>query len=228
MPFIVAIDGPSGSGKSSVARAVAHKAGLSYVDTGAIYRAVALKMLRLQRHQDDPEAIASLIPQVHIELRDTPMGQEVWLDGEDVTRDIRTEDISQLTSSMSQHKPVRDALLGLQRRLGEVPSHGALLEGRDIGTVVFPDASVKFFLTASAQERAQRRVKQLQDAGHHADLAAIVASIEERDTRDANRAVAPLKQAEDAIFVDTTGLNKDQVVDHLVEIILQKKSGSTP
>ena len=213
MPIIVAIDGPAGAGKSTVARRIAARLGLDRVDTGAIYRTVTLAMQRAGI-TDETEVVARL---ADLDLRFE--GGRVWLAGEDVTEAIRTRQVTGDVSRIAAMRGVRSQLLGLQRKLGLSCDKGAVLEGRDIGTVVFPEADVKIFLTASASERARRRVKDLSQAGTTADLEEVLAAIEARDRRDSEREAAPLRQAADAIRLDTDGKTEDQVVDELVALI---------
>jgi len=215
---VVAIDGPSGAGKSTVARALAARLGWSYIDTGAMYRSVGLKADRSGVPLDDDPALERLCAETRIDLVPEPAGGgRVLLDGEDVSAAIREHRVSELASRVSARRPVRDAMTGYQRRLGE--RHPAVLEGRDIGTVVFPDALVKIFLTAAAEERARRRTEELLSRGQPADEDSILADILRRDQQDSDRAHAPLRPAADAMQVDTTGLTIESVVDRLVEIV---------
>ena len=216
---IVAIDGPAGAGKSTVARQLALRLGLSMIDTGAIYRSVALAARRagidweddagLQRLLEAPPGLGlSFLP-----VADQDVGQRVLLHGHDVTEGIRTPEISRGSSVVSARPVVRARLLGLQRQLGLTAPRGAVLEGRDIGTVVFPDAAVKFFLTASDEARARRRFDELSEKGLSVTLADVLADQRRRDRDDTERAIAPLKAAADAMLVDTTGLDLRQVLD---------------
>jgi CMP/dCMP kinase len=224
-PFIVAIDGPAGAGKSTVAKRVAVRAGLSLVDTGAIYRTLALLALREHVSVDDEEGLAALAATIPDRLRFAMAGDhnQVWLDDSDVSEDIRTAQTSSAASLVSRHPAVRSALLGLQRALGHRGA-GAVLEGRDIGTVVFPDATLKAFVTASPAERARRRVQEFTERGvHNEAYDKVLADIIARDKQDAERPVAPLKPAADAVWVDTTGKSLDQVVDELMMHVQQRR-----
>ncbi len=212
---VVAIDGPAGAGKSSCALRLAQALGFVLVDTGALYRGVALAAQQRDIDWSDGEALGALTRGLDLRFVSGPDGApRLLVDGADRSGDIRTQDIARGASRVSQHPQVREALLGLQRRLGE--DGGVVLEGRDIGTVVFPDAEVKLFLTASVEVRGRRRHDELLARGERPDLARIVAEIAERDAVDANRAVAPLRPAPDATVVDTSGLPMDEVVASLV------------
>ncbi len=209
-PPIVAIDGPAGAGKSTVARQLARRLGFSMIDTGAIYRAVALAARRAEIPWDDDDGLRKLL--------DAGLGlvfreDRVLLKGRDVTEALRTPEITRGASVVSARPVVREKLLGLQRELGLEAPRGAVLEGRDIGTVVFPDAQVKFFLTASDEARAQRRHSELAEKGLHVPLEDVLADQRQRDKDDTERAIAPLKPAPDAIVIDTTGLDLAEVVD---------------
>ncbi len=207
---IVAIDGPAGAGKSTVARQLARKLGFSMIDTGAIYRAVALAARRSGVAWDDDEGLRKLLDGgLELAFRD----DRVILDGHDVSEAIRTPEISRGSSVVSARPVVREKLLGLQRDLGRGAPRGAVLEGRDIGTVVFPEAHVKFFLTASDEARAQRRWTELSEKGLSLTLQDVLADQRRRDKDDTERAIAPLKAAPDAIRIDTTGIDLDAVVE---------------
>jgi CMP/dCMP kinase len=207
---IVAIDGPAGAGKSTVARQLARRLGFSIIDTGAIYRTVALVADRAGVAWDDDEGLRKLLD-AGIGL--SFQGERVLLGGEDVTEAIRTPPISRGASVVSARPVVRQKLLGLQRDLGRRAPRGAVLEGRDIGTVVFPDADVKFFLTASDDARARRRHAELTGKGSAVPLSEVLADQRQRDQDDTTRAIAPLRAAPDAVLVDTTGFDLDQVVE---------------
>lgn len=214
---VVAIDGPAGAGKSTAARLLAVRLGYVLVDTGALYRGVALASDEQGVPWDDGDALGRCADglTLHFETGDDG-APRLFIDGRDRSRDIRTPHISQGASKVSAHPQVRDALLGLQRKLGA--DGGVVLEGRDIGTVVFPDAEVKVFLTASAEARARRRHRELDERGTPQEYASVLSEIEERDRRDSQRPVAPLKPADDAVLLDTSDLTLDEVVERLVTI----------
>lgn len=217
--MIIAIDGPAGAGKSTIAREVAQRLGFQLVDTGAIYRTVALRARQQGVGIDDGPALAELARTLDFafELRgDTNV---VICNGEELGGQIRTPENSQAASKVSAIPAVRDALLELQRRIGRASD--SVLEGRDIGTVVFPDADVKIFLTASPEVRAQRRTDQLEQAGQPADYHEILAELRIRDERDSNRETAPLKQADDAIAIDSTAHPIDDVVTQILGVVAE-------
>ena len=221
MPPIVAIDGPAGAGKSTVARELARRLGFTIVDTGAIYRAVALAARRGGIDWEDDAGLAALLDGREFRLSfadDT----RVLLQGDDVTDAIRTPEITRGASVVSARAVVRKKLLGLQRELGRRARRGAVLEGRDIGTVVFPDADVKFFLTASDQARAARRQSELQEKGLSVAVAEVLADQRRRDKDDTERAIAPLKPAPDAVVVDTTDMDLGQVVEECLRIARER------
>ncbi len=208
--LIVAIDGPSGAGKSTITRLLSQRLGYLYIDTGAMYRAVALAVKRAGVSADDEEALVRVCRGVEIRFVRTDGCCQVLLNGEDVSAAIRTPEISMLTSRISAKKPVRDIMVRLQRELGQ--DGGVVLEGRDIGTVVFPDADVKFYLSASGAERGRRRYLELKAKGEDVSLERTIAEVEQRDRQDAQREHAPLRRADDAIDVDSTGLSIDEVL----------------
>jgi cytidylate kinase len=215
--FVVTIDGPAGAGKSTAAKKLAARLGYAFLDTGANYRAVALEARRRGIDWADAAAVAKVAETIEIAF--IPHGEvnTVMVEGRDVTRDIRTPEMSDGASRVSAHAPVRAALLGLQRRLG---GQGHIVaEGRDMGTVVFPDAAAKFFLTASSDERARRRTHELLAAGRPAEHAAVLQEILRRDQRDTTRAAAPLRRADDAVEIDSGGLSPDQVVDKMAAVV---------
>jgi cytidylate kinase len=218
-PFIVAIDGPAGAGKSSASRLLAARLGYALVDTGAIYRAVALAASRQGIAFDEDGRLGPLLATLTIRFAPPEQpgaGQRVYLGAEDVSAEIRTPPMSLGASAVSARPVVRDGLLELQRRLALSPENrGAVLEGRDIGTVVFPDADLKIYLTASEACRAERRFRELQARGDPSTLAQVLADQQRRDKNDSERAVAPLKPAEDARIFDSSGVGLDEVVETL-------------
>ncbi|MHB1845852.1 MAG: (d)CMP kinase [Deltaproteobacteria bacterium] len=224
--MIVAIDGPAGAGKSTVSRRLAARLGLALVDTGALYRCVALAALESGIGWDDDLALGELLPRIGIAFGWEGEEQRVLLDGRDVSAAIRSPQISQGASAVSARPVVRDGLLELQRRLGRTAAKGAVLEGRDIGTVVFPDAEAKFFLTADPRVRAERRFLELSAKGVSTTVEQVLLEQEKRDRDDASRSVAPLRQAADATLVDSTALALSEVVDAMVKLLRQR--GLTP
>jgi cytidylate kinase len=205
---VIAIDGPTASGKGTIAQRVAARLGWHYLDSGALYRLTALSALRRGVSPDDPAAVAALAAELPVVFE---VGGSIRLAGDDVTEAIRDEAVGNAASRIAVHPPVRAALLGLQRRFRRPP--GLVADGRDMGTVVFPDAALKVFLTASAESRAARRHKQLMDKGISANLATLLGELRERDARDTARAVSPLVAAEGAFVLDSTSLTIDQTVE---------------
>lgn len=219
--FAVAIDGPAGAGKSTMARRLADELGFVYVDTGAIYRTVGYHMDLMGIGPRDIDGIARLIDDVNLELRyDENSEQHMLLNGVDVSDEIRTPEMSMIASRISAHKLVRDFLMDVQRDVAK--AHNTIMDGRDIGTVVLPDADLKIFLTASAEVRACRRCNQLREKGKKVDEARILKEIIERDEQDMHRAVAPLKCAPDAIRVDTSEMDTEQTVAHLLALVRER------
>jgi cytidylate kinase len=214
---IMTIDGPSGSGKGTVARAAAKALGWGLLDSGALYRLVALAGRRAAISLENGPGLAKLAVNFDIRFGSDPAGEElVWLDGDEVTRDIRTEMAGNDASKVAALPMVRAALLERQRRFAVAP--GLVADGRDMGTVVFPQAPIKIFLTASPEERAQRRYKQLKQKGVAANLAALSREIAERDQRDSTRAISPLVASDDAVSLDTTGMTVDDVIGRVLQI----------
>jgi cytidylate kinase len=223
--LIIAIDGPSGSGKSTVGRMLARALNLLYIDTGSMYRAVALAVLESSISQNDDVAVGSLAARVDIDLKGEPDALRVSLEGRDVTEEIRGEQVTDLSSIISTIPEVRRAMVARQREMGR---QGAVLNGRDIGTVVFPKADVKFFLTASPQERAERRFNEDRAQDPNVSLDETFADMTERDRRDSTRTDSPLKIAEDAVIVDSTGLSVDEVFEKMMAAIEAKSAGMSP
>jgi CMP/dCMP kinase len=220
-PVVVTIDGPAGAGKSTVARRLARALGYRLLDTGAIYRAVALAAERGGVAWTDGPAVAQVARDLDIEFAFEGDVNHVTVAGEDVTAAIRTPEMSRGASTVSAHPEVREALLDLQRRLGA--GGGVVVEGRDTGTVVFPGAEAKFFLTASDEERAQRRQAELAAAGVAADFATTLRDMRERDQRDASRDVAPMRAADDAELVDSSGVGLDEVIARLQAAVARRQ-----
>ncbi len=214
--IIIAIDGPAGSGKSTTARLVAQRLGYKYIDTGAMYRALTLKVIESGIDPNDENEIVKLAENTRIELLYRNGDLKVFLDGEDVTEKIRSPQVTSLVSLVSAHPKVREAMVKKQRELGK--NGGVVMDGRDIGTVVFPEADLKIFMKADVKERARRRQKEMQSQGFYVELDELIKDIEERDKFDSTREVAPLKKAEDAIEIDTTNLT----IEEQVEIVLKK------
>jgi len=224
--FVVAIDGPAASGKSTTARMAAERLGFLYLDTGAMYRAVTWKALEEKIDPDDAEGLERLVSEVRLDLAQDPAGARVLVDGEDVTEKIREPRISREVSRVSRVPAVRRAMVAAQRALGE---RGAVVvEGRDIGTVVFPRAAVKIFLAASIEERARRRREELLRAGLEQDLDELREEIRRRDELDSAREDSPLRQADDAVRIDTTGLTVEEQVERVVAIARTAAAGDRP
>ena len=220
----VAIDGPAGAGKSTIARAAAAQLGFVYVDTGALYRTIGLAVCRRGIDGTDVPGILATLPEIQVGLTYQDGAQHVLLDGEDVSDAIRTPQISTYASQVSSVPEVRAHLLDLQRDLARRQS--VIMDGRDIGTVILPDAKVKIFLTASPETRAARRCAALREKGPDVTIEGILADMERRDALDASRAVAPLKQAEDAVLVDTSDLTLEQSIEAVLTVIRDKMKGA--
>jgi cytidylate kinase len=224
--LIIAIDGPVGSGKSTLARRVAELMSYVYIDTGAMYRAVALKALRNHVPVEGSQALEKLARDTRIDLRVQDGAQRVLLDGEDVTAEIRTPDVSQASSKIAVVPGVRHVLVAEQRRAGE--RGGVVMEGRDIGSVVFPDAGLKIFLTASPEVRAERRWHEHQVKGDPIDLARTLEEIHERDRRDQERSTSPLVRPPDAVVVDSTAMEPEEVARLVVMLAKGQSAGKSP
>lgn len=219
----VAIDGPSGAGKSTLAKRLAKELGYVYVDTGAMYRSIGLYALRCGRDPADAAAVEALLPQISLRLALIDGAQHIYLNGEDVSQAIRAENVGMAASAVAVHPAVRSFLLEQQRGLAR--TQNVLMDGRDIGTVVLPNATVKVFLTASAESRAQRRWNELREKGGSDDYDTVLADIRRRDYQDSHRAAAPLRQAADAVLLDTSELDLEQSFAALRQIVEQGAAG---
>lgn len=214
----VAIDGPAGAGKSTIARGVAARTGYTYIDTGAMYRAVAWRALQAGlRVGEDDAAIGALAGRLRFEFRAVNGRTHLFVDGEDVESAIRTPEVGNLSSPVSAIPAVREHLVAAQREMAR--TRPVVMEGRDIGTVVFPDALLKIFLTASAEERARRRFEELRARGEDVSFEQVLADQRARDERDSSRAIAPLRRAEDAVEVNTDGIGIEEVIDRVMELL---------
>lgn len=222
--LVIAIDGPSGAGKSTAARRLAESLGYTYIDTGAMYRALGWKAHREGIDPADEGALAALCSRTEVALESGPGGQRVFVDGRDVSEEIRTPEMGMMASAVSKSPAVRARLLVLQRSLGA--GGAVVMDGRDIGTVVFPGADVKFFLSASAEERGKRRYLELRAKGMDVDLGRITDEIRQRDEQDRTRALAPLRPAPDAVSIDSSALDLDAVVRLMLGAIKAKEKGN--
>lgn len=220
--FSIAIDGPAGAGKSTIAKEVAKRLGFIYVDTGAMYRSMALYFLRKGIAASDEEKIGEACKDIDVSLAYENGEQQVLLNGENVNAFIRTEEVSMMTSDTSKYKKVREKLLDLQRNLAK--TQNVIMDGRDIGTCVLPDAPLKIYLTASSKERARRRYKEQQERGIECDFEQIEKDIIARDKQDMNRAVAPLKKADDAVVVDASDMTIEEVVRKFMDLYKEKSA----
>lgn len=218
MSFIVAIDGPAGSGKGTITKQVGERLGLINIDTGAMFRCVTLNVIQEGIKIEEENRIKEMLDKIDIDIKENG---EVFLNGEEVTKRIRENDINSFVSPVSVIPIVRDKLLDLQRRMAQ--GKNVIMEGRDIGTVVFPNANVKIYLDASPEERAKRRVKQNQEKGISTSYQEVLKSIMDRDKRDSTRKIAPLKQAEDAIYIDSTNMTIEEVTEEIVRIVKEKQ-----
>ena len=221
MSFIVAIDGPAGAGKGTITKKVAERLKLVNVDTGATFRCVALNMLDKNIGIEEEEKIKEVLDKINIEMKSNG---EIFLNGENVTKRIRENDVNNFVSPVSTIQPVRDKLLEIQRKIAE--GKDVIMEGRDIGTVVFPNANVKIYLDATPEERAKRRVLQNEEKGIKTSYEEVLENIKDRDNRDSNRKVAPLKKADDAIYIDSSNMTIDEVVENVIALINDKYNNS--
>ena len=217
MSFIIAIDGPAGAGKGTITKQVAQKLNLVNVDTGATFRCVALNMLKENVGLDEEEKIEKILEKIEIEMQ--PNG-EIFLNGENVTHKIRENDVNNFVSPVSTIKIVRAKLLEIQRNIAE--GKDVIMEGRDIGTTVFPNADVKIYLDATPEERAKRRLLQNKEKGIETSYEEVLANIKDRDYRDSTRKVAPLKKAEDAVYIDSSNMTIEEVVNKVIELVKEK------
>ena len=221
MGFVVALDGPAGSGKGTVTREVAKKMNLINIDTGAMYRSVTLLMIRQNVKLEDEEKIKEILDKIDIKFGIENGEQKVYLNGEDVSLLIRTKEVNEFVSPVSTIKIVRERLADMQREMSKAID--VIMEGRDIGTNVFPNANVKIYLDATPEERAKRRFKQNEEKGIQIPYEEILESVKNRDYIDSHREIAPLKQAEDAIYIDSTNMSIDEVVEEIISIINKKR-----
>ena len=222
MSINIAIDGPAGAGKSTIAKKLAQELGYVYVDTGAMYRAMAYYFLQQGIDKTDEAAINAAVDGADVTIRYVDGAQQVLLNGEDVTRSLRSEQVGNMASNTSVYPAVRVKLVALQQKLAQTTD--VIMDGRDIGTCVLPDAQVKIYLTASVGTRAKRRYDELVEKGEQPDLEKIEADIEERDYRDMHREMSPLRQADDAVLVDSSEMNIEQVVSAILEIVKEKQA----
>lgn len=218
----IAIDGPSGAGKSTVGRALAKRLGYLYIDTGAMYRAVALKVKEKALVLGDESKLYALVSSLHITFVGKGKETAVLCNGEDVTKAIRSPEMSRLASDVSKKKVVREALVRKQREMAT--GGGVVLEGRDIGTVVFPDAEIKFYLDANTEERGRRRFKELVEKGMKVDFNDTLEAVRKRDDNDMNRAISPLRKAEDAFFIDSTGRTVEEIVEEMANRVKARQA----
>lgn len=216
----VAIDGPAGAGKSTIAKSASKELGFIYVDTGALYRSIGYFVSANEGDVDDPRSVVSFLPKINAEIKYIDGVQHVFVNGEDVSDKIRTEEVSRAASKVSAIPEVREFLLSLQRSFAK--KYNVVMDGRDIGTVVLPDAQVKIFLTASAEERANRRYREQIQRGLDVNYDDILADIKERDYRDENREIAPLKPAEDSVYLDTSDCTVEQSIQAVMDIVKDK------
>ena len=214
---IITIDGPAGAGKSTVAKQLAQKLDLSYLDTGAMYRALTLKAIQQNVNLENEDDVVAMARQTHIDLENHAQGVKVILDGADVSEEIRTAEITNKTYFVAQKPRVREIMVEWQRLLGS--KRGVVVEGRDVGTVVFPQARYKFYLDADIAERSRRRIEELREKGNDVDADKLAAELKERDNKDLTRSVGPLRKADDAVFIDSTHLTVNEVIEKMMKHI---------
>ena len=219
--FIIAIDGPSASGKTTVAKLLSEKLGIEHVDTGAMYRAFALFAMKHGANLDDEKSVEPLLKKFQISFRRNEKGLRTFMNGVDVTEEIRKKEMGDAASRVSVHKAVRLKMVEIQRSTGR--ERGGIFDGRDIGTFVFPDADLKIYLTASLEERAKRKLKEWKERGIDGTLEEAKRDVIERDRRDSERALAPLSKAEDAFEIDTTNLSPQEVVERILKVLKEKQ-----
>jgi len=217
---VITIDGPSGAGKGTVCRLLAQKLGWEILDSGAIYRVLALASIHHQIEPEDEESLIPLAAHLDVQFLSTETSSKIVLEGEEVTTSIRNEEVGGIASQIAALPRVREALLRRQRAFRQLP--GLIADGRDMGTVVFPDAEIKIFLTASAEERANRRYLELKQKGHDVKIGDLLSEIQARDDRDTNRTVAPMVPAEDAIEIDSTKISAQEVFEQLIDVVETK------
>jgi cytidylate kinase len=222
--LIIAIDGPSGAGKSTVGKNLAKRLGYLYIDTGAMYRAVALKVKESNINSNDETALSLLVSSIRILFVNDGGENRILCNGEDITLAIRSPEVSHMASEISKNGIVREAMVRMQREMGR--GGGVVLEGRDIGTVVFPDADVKFYLDADPEERGRRRYSELAEKGVEVDFKKTLKEVVERDQNDMRRSLSPLKKAEDAIFIDSTCRSIEEIVGEMCRIAIEKRRWS--
>lgn len=220
MTVNIAIDGPAGAGKSTIAKTAAEKLGFIYVDTGALYRTVGLNALRMNKNTKNAQEVTATLEDIEVSLRFVDGEQRVFLGDEDVSEAIRQNSVSMAASNVSAIPDVRRYLFNLQRDIAK--NNNCIMDGRDIGTVVLPHAKIKIYLTASAEARADRRFKELTEKGQRVEYDVILKEIKERDYQDMNREIAPLKQADDAVLVDTTELTLPESIEYVIKVIREK------
>ena len=220
--MIVAIDGPAASGKSTTAKMVAKKLKMTYLDTGAMYRAVTLALLRSNTDLDDYDSVCQVVDELELDIYDQGAKTVVKLDGEDVSQAIRSMQVTENVSAVSAVKYVREAMVEIQRNIGKKTN--CVVEGRDIGTVVFPDAEFKIFMVADVKMRAERRLKELHEMGENRSLQEVMADLKRRDEKDSTRAHSPLQKADEAIEIDTSMLSIDQQVEKIINLVREKNN----